>query len=568
MRSFQGSDQTATGSRATGPFHRNALALAVVALFALFTISAAQAQIVFNGPATGGSVSGGIDVNGDGVYTDGSWNATMSPTATANTINYINNGISTVLQGGPSYTGTYAVNFSITDPSVVYRVVVTGNTGMNQSFEQKYSGHTITWSGGGTATIADPSSQLSSVSSSAGSVSFVQNQATLADGSCAYFPPTNMAWRNYCVAWTVTLPTGVTGVSVSATGGQAAEGMSFRLVSQADLIISKSVSASTIAEGGSGTFTITAANANIVGNSAATGVHLTDLLPSGVTFTGYTVTSTGLNSGGTYNSATGLWDIGKIARGETISLTINFTVNAGQAGNTIVNAINPATITMAQSDPTNNNGSLSAQFFVPAVKPVADSGTGVSGVASTPIANVRSNDTINGAAATSSNSTIAQSGTWPPGFSLNTTTGAVSIAASVSAGTYTFDYALCNLTPICVTVTDTVVVSSSVDFAIKKTNTPGVNGGNDQASDTLAGGSNTTYTVVVTNNGPSAVTGGIVKDTPVSGLTCATTNPVTITGQGVPSGSFTVAELTGSGIVLGTLAAGQSTTLTYSCLVN
>jgi hypothetical protein len=64
------------------------------------------------------------------------------------------------------------------------------------------------------------------------------------------------------------------------------------------------------------------------------------------------------------------------------------------------------------------------------------------------------------------------------------------------------------------------------------------------------------------------VTGGIVKDTPVSGLTCATTNPVTITGQGVPSGSFTVAELTGSGIVLGTLAAGQSTTLTYSCLVN
>jgi hypothetical protein len=43
---------------------------------------------------------------------------------------------------------------------------------------------------------------------------------------------------------------------------------------------------------------------------------------------------------------------------------------------------------------------------------------------------------------------------------------------------------------------------------------------------------------------------------------------VTIAGNGVPVGTFSVSDLTGAGITLGTLTAGQATRLSYSCQVN
>lgn len=116
--------------------------------------------------------------------------------------------------------------------------------------------------------------------------------------------------------------------------------------------------------------------------------------------------------------------------------------------------------------------------------------------------------------------------------------------------------------------TSSVTVQSAADLSVTKTNTPGVNGDVDQASDTVTSGSTVTYTIRVTNNGPDSATGATVVDTPVSGITCNAGNPVTITGSGVPAGSFTVGNLTGAGITLGTLADGQSATLTYSCVVN
>ncbi|MBT2745264.1 MULTISPECIES: DUF11 domain-containing protein [unclassified Lysobacter] len=106
------------------------------------------------------------------------------------------------------------------------------------------------------------------------------------------------------------------------------------------------------------------------------------------------------------------------------------------------------------------------------------------------------------------------------------------------------------------------------DLSITKTNTPAA-GALDQASDTVNSGQTTTYTMVVTNDGTTAVTGAIVRDTPGAGITCPPGNAVTIAGDGVPAGSFTVADLSGAnGIVLGALAAGQSTTLSFTCQVN
>lgn len=117
-------------------------------------------------------------------------------------------------------------------------------------------------------------------------------------------------------------------------------------------------------------------------------------------------------------------------------------------------------------------------------------------------------------------------------------------------------------------LSESVTVRPRADFSIKKTNTPGVNGDADQANDTVVRGATTTYRVTVTNNGGDPVSGAVVTDTPGAGITCAAGNPVTITGAGVPTGSFTIGNLTTGGITLGTLSSGQSTVLTYSCVVN
>jgi uncharacterized repeat protein (TIGR01451 family) len=106
--------------------------------------------------------------------------------------------------------------------------------------------------------------------------------------------------------------------------------------------------------------------------------------------------------------------------------------------------------------------------------------------------------------------------------------------------------------------TASVLVSPSANLSIVKSN--GVS--------SVVSGSTITYSLLVTNNGPDSTTGAVVTDLPGAGINCPVGNPVTITGSGIPAGSFTVANLTGAGITLATLANGQSATLTYACQVN
>ena len=116
------------------------------------------------------------------------------------------------------------------------------------------------------------------------------------------------------------------------------------------------------------------------------------------------------------------------------------------------------------------------------------------------------------------------------------------------------------------TVTCTYTNTRSLsDLSISKTNTPG-SGPNDEAGDTLTRGATTTYTIVVTNNGPDAVAGAILTAPPGgrNGLTC--TAPPTCAGTACPAG-LTLAQL-GSGVALGPLANGASVTVTLTCVVN
>jgi uncharacterized repeat protein (TIGR01451 family) len=108
-----------------------------------------------------------------------------------------------------------------------------------------------------------------------------------------------------------------------------------------------------------------------------------------------------------------------------------------------------------------------------------------------------------------------------------------------------------------------IVVTCEADLAITKTNTPS-SGVNDLPADTVTRGANTTYSLVVTNNGPSPVTGAVVQDPAVTGLTCIS---LTCSGTACPA-SPTVSALQSPGLTLGALAVGGAVSLSLTCTVN
>lgn len=182
-----------------------------------------------------------------------------------------------------------------------------------------------------------------------------------------------------------------------------------------------------------------------------------------------------------------------------------------------------------------------------------------------------------GNGAVSQGSYSAGSGVWTVGDLANGASATLTIEGTVDGGTG--GLTITNTTsaasgdqPDLSTTGDmlsaSVTVTPSFDLEVRKTNTPGVNGDADQAGDGVITGSTTTYTITVINNGPDEATGVVVSDTPGTGITCSASIPVSITGDGVPTGSFTFADLSGAGITLGTLADGDSAALTFSCDVD
>ena len=107
-----------------------------------------------------------------------------------------------------------------------------------------------------------------------------------------------------------------------------------------DIRVVKTVSNATPDEGTNVVYTITATN---LSGGDVIGLSILDTLPTGVTFVSYTST------GGTYDSATGVWDIGALADLASTSLSITASVNGGTSGTTINN-----TARYIGSKPTDN----------------------------------------------------------------------------------------------------------------------------------------------------------------------------------------------------------------------
>ncbi|BFM44799.1 hypothetical protein CFS9_34400 [Flavobacterium sp. CFS9] len=134
----------------------------------------------------------------------------------------------------------------------------------------------------------------------------------------------------------------------------------------------------------------------------------------------------------------------------------------------------------------------------PVVEPIFENGT-IASTGGTVFTNIASNDKVNGVPAvlgTTGNATVAVSGTWPTGISLDPLTGKVSVAAGTTPGTYNVVYELCDkLTPAtCGTVSDEIKVTATTVTAIvaNDDNIPNANGitGTPNAGNVLAGNPN------------------------------------------------------------------------------
>ncbi|MDX2436715.1 MAG: hypothetical protein QNL88_06675, partial [Acidobacteriota bacterium] len=140
-------------------------------------------------------------------------------------------------------------------------------------------------------------------------------------------------------------------ISATATdpdGNTSEFGETIQAVVASDLQLAKIVDNNAPNEGDTVTYTVTLTNA---GPNDATGITVTDLLPSGVTYVSDTP------SQGTYVNGTGLWTVGGVTNASNSTLTLVATVDGGTAGTTITNNASITGADQADSDGGNNTDS-------------------------------------------------------------------------------------------------------------------------------------------------------------------------------------------------------------------
>ncbi|MEO8581521.1 MAG: DUF11 domain-containing protein [Patescibacteria group bacterium] len=113
-----------------------------------------------------------------------------------------------------------------------------------------------------------------------------------------------------------------------------------------DLELTKRANTTTPSVGGSVVFTIDVVNK---GPQNATGVKVADLLPTGLSYLSHSTAT------GNFNSTSGIWDIGNLATGSTVSLTLTAQVNTTSPV-TNYSQITASSPTDSDSTPGNNSG--------------------------------------------------------------------------------------------------------------------------------------------------------------------------------------------------------------------
>lgn len=305
-------------------------------------------------------------------------------------------------------------------------------------------------------------------------------------------------------------------------------------VQVANLTIVTTINNSTPLVGSNVVFTTTVTNN---GPAAATGVQVSDLLPSG-----FAVIS-GLPSAGSYNTGTGVWTIGGLANGATVTLTVTATVlSTGTYTDTAsVNATNSlnsganvtATIAVAPVVPA----TVSITAPVGGTTYYAPASFTVSVAASITTGQITQVVLYDGAVAVQTQQVNAGSA------ALNFGLSGVAVGTHIytAVATYGQGYTTSS-TPVSIIVANAQTANLSVVTKVSNL-TPAV-------------GSSIVFTTTVTNSGPAAATAAQVADLLPSGFAFVSAQ--------AGAGSYSA----GSGVwTIGTLANGATATLTVTATV-
>jgi len=320
------------------------------------------------------------------------------------------------------------------------------------------------------------------------------------------------------------------------------------VAASADIAVAKMVDNPAPNVGETITFTVTATNN---GPSNATGVEITDALPSGLAFV------SAAPSQGVYDSGTGRWTIGALANGASETLDIVASVLSPGA---LTNIATRTGGDQLDPDPSNNSASASlnaqptADIRVAKTvdNPAPNVGTNI--VYTITATNAGPNDATGVAVAdplpagtafvsavASQGSYIAANGIWTIGAIANGASATLTLTATVTlpgditntatvSGSDQFD-------PITANNSGGVTVNGqSADVQVVKT----VDNANPIVGDTV------TFTITATNNGPSSATGLTITDLLPSELAFVSAAP----SQGVYdalTGAWTLGALAATG---------------------
>ena len=336
----------------------------------------------------------------------------------------------------------------------------------------------------------------------------------------------------------------------------------------------------TPAEGDTVTFQIVITNN---GGAQATNVSLTDLLPAGLTATA----NNGTVSQGTYDPATGLFDIGTLDDGATAFITLEGTVDVGQGGQTITN-ITTAAIG-DQPDPSTVGDDLEESVVVEEIANLVTVKTLASGN-STPaegevvtfqieVTNNGTNTATNvsltdllpaGLTPTAGNGTVSQ-GSYDPvtglfdiGTIANGDTATLFLEGTVDVGQG--GQTITNITTAAVgDQPDPTTVGDDLTESVGSLNDAELVTVKSLASgdSTPEEGDIVTFEILVTNNGGAQATNVTLSDLLPAGLTPTANNGTVSQGSYDPAtGLFTIGTLANGGtatlILEGTVDVGQA----------